>query len=425
MMRSGASRTTAGPRRRGGIYVLVLGAATLLSVLALTSLAVLRVNLRTTVSAADTVAAREYARSGIEAVIGWTTTTPDWRDQYVAFASLMPMAFDRGHCDVDIYDEDGSSPLTTTSEQRVRIISTGDVYDGPTPAGRWVYAVYARQPGLPALATAAHAAGNVLVASGATAIAEDGPLSSSGQLRVAGTLRGDVQAAIIQMAGVLIGDQTILTAPLEMPAAGVFDIYKGAATTMNVAAVAGTIDKRLISPNSNPFGSLNANGLYRITHAGEVTIRNSRIVGTLVVDVTGGTRLRIQEGVHWKPARPDYPALIIKGDLHLESDRDLSELVVNVNLNPAATPFEGLSDASVDDTYGSAIHGLIHQVGSTQKVYIRNTMHVEGCVLAEGTLEIQNQVHLMADPNLALNPPRRYRTTGLAVERGSWTRRVD
>src|ERR1700690_4474052 len=76
-MIAGSTRNTAG--RRGGVYVAVLGAAMVVSLIGMAALANVRAQRLTVRANADTDKARLYAESGVELAMQFVAADSNWR----------------------------------------------------------------------------------------------------------------------------------------------------------------------------------------------------------------------------------------------------------------------------------------------------------------------------------------------------------
>lgn len=62
---------------------------------------------------------------------------------------------------------------------------------------------------------------------------------------------------------------------------------------------------------------------------------------------------------------PNYPAIIVQGPLTvMVHDGKVEEAKLGVNFNPTSTPWQGASDSLADDSYPSALAGLIYCSGT-------------------------------------------------------------
>lgn len=139
------------------------------------------------------------------------------------------------------------------------------------------------------------------------------------------------------------------------------------------------IHRQVLSPASNPFGSTNSQGIYVIDCDGDkISIRDSRIVGTLVLLNQNAGGSEIAGSMHWSPAVisadptiTNLPALLSNEQLNLFfTNTALDEGLVNANFNPSGTPYNGSQDSDKSDSYPSVINGIVY---CETKVVIENS----------------------------------------------------
>jgi hypothetical protein len=193
------------------------------------------------------------------------------------------------------------------------------------------------------------------------------------------------------------------------------------------------IHRKVLSPGLNPFGTgqTNAQGIYWIDCSGNrLIIKRSRIHGTLLV-LNAGPDSEIGTGpIHWYPAMPGYPALIVAdddgsdGDFTIRaSNRVLSEKENSVNYNPIGSAHdEFASDVDEVDIYASEIRGLVAVKG---KLTFQNSPLIRGQVIvgdditdSSGTLEVEFQ------PDSLLAPPPGFRGSYQYERRPGATQKV-
>ena len=186
------------------------------------------------------------------------------------------------------------------------------------------------------------------------------------------------------------------------------------------------IYRQVLSPSVNPFGSTNSRGVYWIDCGGNrVTIERSRIQGTLVL-INPGNGSSVGNGpIHWSPAVPGYPALVVDGDFTFAAtDRVLSETENQVNFNPAGAAHDQFgADADLSDIYPSEIQGL---VAIDDDFSFANSPRIRGQLIvgddiknSSGTLDVGYQ------PDSLLAPPPGFSDTPTWVRRpGSTTKDV-
>lgn len=407
--------------RRGSGYVLILGAAMLVSVIGLTSLTLVRVQWRTEQTAIKAGRSRLYARSAVETAVAYTLADPTWRTNYATLQSYMPMSIDRGYCSVALSELDGTT-LVAAADSEVLLTATGRVGSVASPDAVSKWSVQARHPPLDLLRTALHSANWVYV-NGANLELAEGPISSATTLYNSGSLQGDVEANTISNWGWISGSITSNAPAKQMPASNAWSYYRYLPTLVTLPAfsVGGDIDWVLLSPDSNPWESTkkSVDGLYYIRPTADLRIEDCRIVGTLMVDLSWGRKLVIDDGVLWEPARPDFPSLIVNGPCEIRHNSTLYEMGI-ANFNPSSTPYQGSSDTDRTDSYSSLLKGVFHIIGSNSTVLLENQTRIKGVVIAEGTVTIEDYVRLTADPNLFLCPPLKYRMPQLELVSGTW-----
>ncbi len=420
-------------RRRGSAYLVVLGSALIVSVIGLSSIMVVRIRHRTGETANDACQARLCAQSGVEAAVGATCVLPNWRsdwEDYTSEEGYGPLDVGRGQCTIFFTDEiDGD--IDDDPDQPVRIAATGRVNKAA-----YRYSALAQPPALNCLKVAIHAIssftvnyGQLLTVEGAPAFCQGSGGGATGLFdNNVGTVNGDVEANTVQNDGVITGTITETTCARELPDANTPSYYTSRATTITRTAIGGeVISGTILSQNRNPYGSENADGVYYINTEGrDLTIQNCRIQATLVVSLDSDDELYIKRGVYWEPYRSDYPALIVIGGyhVHIAIQYSLSEDYLNVNFNPTGMPYQGQTDWDEDDTYPGVIKGLIHVVTSTTTVKLEQSTRIEGVVLAECPVEVNDTVTVKHDLNLVVNPPKRYRSKRLSLVPGTWRREL-
>jgi len=432
-----APRARRGGRRcrcRGSAYVLVLGVATLVAVIGTAALLAGRINLRMTVGANDAIEADSLATSAIEQALTLLNTDPGWRTNYKSGAENGPFALGRGTASFTLVDEyDGN--LGNDKLQPVRLYGTGSV-----GRARRVYSVLLQPTGagLEVLKKAAHAAGPFTIRiSTVTIAAAGGPLSTDGVFGAQGTIKADVEAKSVNGSNGSI-QGTITTPPgvRQMPSASLFDLYLPRATEIPWLKVTAGI-RGLLAPGVNPYGAASAQGIYhvRVPAGAQLKIDNARLLATLLVTCDSGTQVLVGPSVLWEPPRSDLPTLVARGPavrLTLDSSGSgVSELAAGVNLNPAAAPYGGASDADQTDVYPAQIKGIVHAIGTGSTIELGPSLRLNGVVLTDGSIVVGDSLlnllvnaSLTADPTLFAQPPDGY-TIGdqVAPVDGTWERR--
>lgn len=171
------------------------------------------------------------------------------------------------------------------------------------------------------------------------------------------------------------------------------------------ADTARTIYREVLSPGRNPFGPINARGVYVLDCQGtKLRIKCSRIVGTLVI-LNPGPGSSVGGGpVAWKSAIANYPALVTSGDMLIHpTDTPLSESAWKTNFNPPGSQDAEMGeDNTLDDTYPSEIQGWLFSGG---KLTVQNQAVVRGMILANASVWIEGDLTLLYNPICRQNTP--------------------
>jgi len=407
-------------RRRGSVYVAVLGCATVVAVIGISALTLVRIERNAAVDASDFAQARLNARAGVELGLlrigddlNWRTTYPNgfWEtDKPIGTGSYSIQGIDRNDGDL-------------TNNELDSLTLTGIGRQGDAQYQLQVTLTAKTDP-IEALATAIHA-DSITIMGGKALTATGAPVSTNGLLQLDGGARltGDLEAGSLSNGGTITGTATVPAPPKSMPDPGVFDQYANLAT---VLAAPSSIDKLVLTPGYNPLGATNTDGVYLISAGGAtLNITNSRINGTLVVNNPGGT-LVLDGAVFLHNYRADYPVLVANCAVEFLFNSDanaLSEATLATNFNPAGAPYQGVTDSLLDDTYPSEIQGLVHMTGTLR---LKTTARVRGVVICESAVTADDNNEIVYDPSLYANPPMGYRTPPtMYVSTGSWQHAVN
>lgn len=158
------------------------------------------------------------------------------------------------------------------------------------------------------------------------------------------------------------------------------------------------LHRQVLSPARNPFGSMmtNSKGIYVIDCGGQkISIKNSRIVGTLVLLNQNEGGSEIAGSIHWAPAVAsadpavtNLPALISNKQLNLFfTNTALNESLVNANFNPNGIPYNESQDSDKSDTYPSEIRGVIY---TEKKIEIQNSPSITGVLVGHEDINSKN-----------------------------------
>lgn len=385
--------------RRGAAYLLVLVTVLVTIAAGTASVMVHRARRAQLMTHADVEMARLAAQSALELAVSymqvdgkWRVSRGDgvWSDEVPLLGALVSVeVFD---ADGDI-DDDWSDPVTIVAEatygtarQSVSVTLT------PIP-----------EP-YDSLAYGSSNAGTVYFNG---SMSSDQGVASNGAMHA---LFANVFAVARSGAGITGGTYRRATEPnsgvqQHPDVSEVLSWYIENGTVINRALIpSNRMEGVLLSPSSNPYGgSLNPRGIYIIDCNGtNFQIRNSRVVGTLVL-LNTGSGTRITDSVSWAPAEADLPIVLAQGPLRVDLvSTNLSESTLNVNFNPVGTPFNGIADDDRVDVYTSKLMGLVYATGN---VVATGNTRIEGQLIAGGNVTFQGAVAITYDKRYSDTPP--------------------
>lgn len=369
-----------GQRRRGSLYISVMGTAFIVGTVALLGVHQARLNLKAAQTATDRVKAQTLAQSAVELALSTVNADPNWQTTYA-------------------YDTEYPSPALAVNGGTLnwKLVNAGNGIrrlDGIGRVGKATYVYSVDLGGCDYLACGLSCGRDITVQASEAIKITGAPLATRQSLIVQGTVTADVEATAILKTGILTGTQTVPAPlrPLPDPTT-VFDYYLAQGT--RIAST--SLDRVVLSPRQNPFGSTNAQGIYIIDAAGgSVRIRRSRIVGTLVIVNAGSGGVELTDQVNWEPAFPNYPAMLIQGSLSIKIDNSkLSESDEGTNFNPSSTPWQGASDSANDDSYPSALAGILYCTGDlTFAGQGTNLQSLQGVVVCHGACSVVDQANV-------------------------------
>ncbi|MCH7595425.1 MAG: hypothetical protein IID35_02605 [Planctomycetes bacterium] len=423
-----ANHHTLHHRRRGSIYVMVLGTSLVVTVIGLSALTITRIERRSAESTGDFAQARLYAQSAIDMGRLRIRNDPDWRTSYTNGDWEIRRAIGSGTYTVGGYDpvdgilDDGSSdPL----------ILKGIGFEG---AARYQLQVQLEAQGqaLTCLEVALHTGDNLLF-SGSTAQC-DQVISSNNNIDATSC---DIFSEV-QVVGSASGGTYWITpitgiTPRTMPDSTVFDYYIANGTPIDVGLLpkigpTPAIKEVVLSPASNPYGPTNPEGIYVIDLMGQqLKFRKCRIVGTIVL-LNGTADCTTLDWINWEPAVANYPSLMVRGDFIFNTDSTqplVESSPTNVNYNPIGTPYNGDEDDLIDDTYPTVFGGLYYVSGSAS---IATGSHpaFDGVFVVGNTLTTNGDVTLTYRSTFLSNPPPGFGSAvKMSIVPGTWKQTVN
>jgi hypothetical protein len=399
---------------------MVLGTTLVVATLSLSGLLLARSRLAGSRALYDAAEARACSHAGIELACLWIAQDPNWRVNRSLGAWATDLPIGQGTVTIEV-SEPIDRNLANRPYDAVRIRSTGR---RDQARQIWEVTLNADPDPLPLLQYGLHTRGRLRIDGGHSLTVRSAPLDTDDSLRNDGTIIGAVEAASVETAGNIVGSLTIDTTIEQYPA-NPFAIYVALGTEITPG---GTIERRVLSPGSNPWGTANPDGVYVIRANDDLTIRNSRIQGTLVILCASGKKVTFENSLLIHPFRTDYPALLIQGDAEFEftSTLGLIEATSLANFNPSGSPYQGTSDFDILDIYPSEIRGLVHVRGEAR---FDSNGKIRGAVLCESSSEevrFEGSNEIIYDRSLMDLPPQGYASrVPMLPQPGSWKRIVE
>lgn len=418
----------------GGVYIAVLGVSLLVMTIGLGGLLAVRAQAGTADDLRNTLRAQAASTAAVELARLFIHSNANWRSILTSGTWSAATTFAGGQIRWRVTDtsdanlaDDASEPVTIEGMAELagctRLTSVDlQVHKNP----------------LDALKSTLHAAG-AMENNGILTSAGRG-ISTSATLTNKGNILGDAAALLVLGSGSISGTTTILNIAPAMPQDSVFDSYKARATTIAWGGGAGdwTLSWPLLSAAVNPSGSrTNADGIYAITIPANrvLYIEAYRIRGTLVIECEQKACVQLTKAISWEPHRTDLPTLLIRHATAIYAQDTLSpaigmlsESALGVNLNPPDSPYEGVTNSTLTDSYPSRLCGLVHLIfppaslGSTT-VQIGNGASFRGTILCTGSVAIDaSGASLTFDESLFADPPDGYYTGSMQIIPSTWKR---
>jgi len=421
-MRHGVGTHLLGPRRRAGVYVIVLVVVAVVVAMVLTGGLLDRTRRRTARITGDELAARVLAASAID--LGLEIVRPSgWRSVNANGNWLTGLLLGSGTVDLVATDPvDGA--ITSGVEHPLVLTATGRVGEARQMVK---VALQAEYDAMRCATGALHCAG-ALNFGAATKVTSLGTFSTNLTATAnLSNINAPVEAGVAVVGTAFGGTTLALAGTRAVPDATVVDNFT--AVTIPYSSLSGGVMRRcVLSPGNNPFGATSTTGTYAIDCGGNnITIRDVRIVGTLII-LNAGSGSSITGAVNWQPAVANQPALLwVRGNLliNLGSGALDEQSSGNPNFNPASTPYRGTSDADLADTYPNTIRGIVYTSGS---LTVSGTLNLQGVLIAAGaaTISASADVTITGNPPITTSPSLGFLTgPTMTVVPGSWARVVE
>ena len=396
----------------GYVYVAVLFTTLIVMATVAASLSISTANLSSQANRGRRIEALQMAESEIHRLTAEMQTSGQWRtnasnDQFTgwrdwtvgtATGSVREVRH-RFHDPDGSLDDDDRDSVELTVHARIDETESAVMVrlePDPQPLGLLAYAVTASDD-------LEFESGGTLVTERSVQVFDDCKTNSSGLLV---TPRLECNG-LVQMS--LRGDLAI--ASVATPTYSVIDRYKVAgtqilATSVPISGGEYLIEDVVLSPNSNPFGSNDAAGIYWL-NAGDQTVRinHCRLDATLVIE--NAAEIFLSGGINW--SYPDSAEAILVSDAPItlqNVESHLSESDRGVNFNPYGSPYrETLSNGTNTDIYPTELRGFVY---STHNIKIESlvadaTLPIVGSVLGrdviiEGRVTVRHLDEWMETP---------------------------
>jgi hypothetical protein len=408
--------------RRGGVYITVLGVAVFVTATGVGLMYATRLQGAADAAIADSAQARLCAEAGVDAVAQYISSNATWRSRAPG-TWLNAVSLGSGAVTVEVTDP-ADGLLNDNASQPIRITAKG--MKGSATHILQVDAT-PRGSAVSSLSVAMTTAGQLHVNSGVILNVGTSTAATNAVLRNDGTIQGSARGSTSTGGGTATLGTSTGAAALVMPPSGVIADYISHATAITPSS--STLTKVLLTPSFNSLNAnYNADGVYVINSSSDLTIGSIRVLGTLIINCPG-KKVTFNGPALIQPARSDYPALIVNGDLVLRcnSSASLSEVADGYNYNPLGSPYSNATDADTTDTYPNRIEGLVHASGT---IDISNNQLVKGAVISDSTassdaIRITGNATITYTPSLSTTPPLGYVSGGTpAIDVGSWKQLV-
>ncbi len=383
---------------------MVLSVSMILMIIGLSALLAVRIQRRGAEGGNDLGAASLYAQSAIELGMHWIESDSTWRTSRGEGYWAVNQPIGEGSFSLEANDL-GSNKLLEASADTDSVLLTGTGFKSDARYKLQV-TLTAQKQALSCLEVALHA-GTIVDLDSATVQCNQTISANDSITAVGASGTSDLEAVNSITPGGIVGQQTTGITPRVMPDSTVFDYYLTNGTTIDFVSIpSGTIFRALLSPASNPYGpTTNPDGIYVIDCGGaKIMVKSSRIVGTLVV-LNPRSDSGVWDTIHWEPAVANYPALLVNGVISFNfQNTTLSEATQGTNFNPPGTPYEGVEDTDMLDSYPSLIKGLVYVSGNAD--VSRNHPAFDGVLVVGNRLTVgRYDIDLTYQPTYFDNPP--------------------
>lgn len=315
---------------------------------------------------------------------------------------------------------------------------------------------------LDVLRTSLHASGDITVSG--ELVTGRGPVSCDGQLNVGlGVIYGPTEMSTIDVSNNAQATQLLSAPSKQMPSPLLFDIYSSMASHVDFAMLPTTnmIKNQTVGGSENPAsgGVANPNGIYliQVPPSTTLTIENSDIMGTLLIELLGdNSKLVFSTSVNWKPHFNQFPSMIVKANSDVGTNIEIRNVGAVASVGGTgvggtggtgpgssgpgggtagavggATPGAiggatgtGSGSSSIEIAGADAepsgpstepiellpgrLHGLFHVIRDTPTKNSPTTLVADkptkACFVIDGDVDVEGPCHLIADPSMLSKP---------------------
>ncbi len=411
--------------RRGSVYLIVLVSSALVVAMVLTGLMAERSLRRRAEIDADAATARSLANSAVDLGLQMIAADANWRTNLASSGQWLTNA-SLGGGQVSLLATDPvDGNFTSGTDHGLLLQGTATIGQARQMVQVELAATFAL---MPCAQGGLHCSGSMSFNPSSNVTSPLTFSTNAGITATSATIATPVEAGTTILGSTYSKGTRAAAGSRSIPASTVADQYVALATPITFSSIpSATLRKVVLSPASNPFGTANPQGIYFIDCGfSNITIRDLRIVGTLILKNPGNTST-ITGSVNWEPAFPGNPALLITGGgmiLNLSATA-LSESSLATNFNPPSTPYRGFSDTMTFGLFPSQIRGLVYCTGNTQ---FQGTTNLQGVFIGGSTVTVASSavINISPDPVLSATPPKGFRTgPTMTVVPGTWKRVVD
>jgi hypothetical protein len=210
----------------------------------------------------------------------------------------------------------------------------------------------------------------------------------------------------------------LASANVVMPSRDVLNDFVTAGTEISSASLPDTngyltMEDIVLSPTINPFGGVDAAGIYWLdAGGGAVRISHCRLDATLAI--RNAAIIEVTGGINWSYPLTPGAILVSDSDIRFEAvEETLDEVDRAINFNPIASPHRlNMANSDTTDVYPTELRGVIYTTGHVRVNSLENdaTLRLTGAIACQklriwGHLSVTQLDELITDPAVGLSDP--------------------